>query len=67
MESGYLKLKEQIESTKFGVVLPADKQLYYWVGADNRIFALHPTHDNVYMRVAKTNIKERKPFSNLKK
>jgi hypothetical protein len=62
MEKGYLKLKTAIQSSKFGVVFPAKKQLYYFVDAEGRILVLHPTMDNVYIRAAKTNIAERKPW-----
>lgn len=60
METGTLKLKEPIESSKFGVVFPANKPLNYFVDAENRILVEHPAYKNVYMRAAKTNIRNRK-------
>lgn len=62
MEQGYLRLKKPIHSAKFGVVMPAEKQLYYFVDKEGRVLVLHPTLDNVYMRAAKANITERLPW-----
>lgn len=46
-----VRLKKEKTSSKFGVVFPANVDLNCFVDSENRIFAQHPKHSNIYMRV----------------
>jgi hypothetical protein len=52
---GTLKLKERVESAKFGVVFPANVELDCFVDDELRIFAYHPTMKNVCIRIGEMN------------
>lgn len=52
-----IQLKKPITSKKFNVVFPALTDLYCFTDVDKNIFAEHPKHKNVYIKVAKSNIK----------
>jgi exosome complex RNA-binding protein Csl4 len=54
---GTIVLNEQIESAKFGVVFPENKELKCFKDDCDRIFVQHPKHNSVYARVGKKNIK----------
>ena len=49
MES--IKLKKSKTSKKFGVVFPANVNLNYFTDSEKRMFAEHPNHSNIYIRV----------------
>lgn len=55
-----IRLKEPLESSKFGVVFPAHVDLNFFVDAMKRVFAQHPKHTSTYIRVAKKNIVKQK-------
>ena len=52
---GTLKLREQVTSAKFGVTFPANVELECWVDDEMRIFAYHPKHKNVCIRIGEMN------------
>lgn len=53
--NGTIKLREPIESKKFGVVFPANTELKCFVDHEMRIFAEHPKMPSVFTRVSEMN------------
>jgi hypothetical protein len=54
--NGTFKLKKPVTSKKFGVVLPANVELNGFIDKDLNIYAEHPKHSHVSMKVNKKNI-----------
>ena len=54
---GTIILNERIESAKFGVVFPENKELKCFKDDCDRIFAQHPKNESVYIQVGKKKIK----------
>jgi len=54
--NGTFKLRKQVTSKKFGVVFPADVELNGFVDKNLNIYAEHPKHSCVYIKVKKQNI-----------
>lgn len=52
---GTLKLRNEVTSAKFGVVFPANVELKCWVDDEMRIFAYHPKHENLCIRIGEMN------------
>ncbi len=61
MIQGYLILKTFVINQKYGVVLPENTNLFYFIDNENRYFAQHPEATNIYTRVAKRNIVKLNP------
>ena len=57
MTTGTIELKKPITSSKFGIIYPANTSLKVFVDSRKRIYAEHPTCNNVYMLVKEANIK----------
>jgi hypothetical protein len=53
---GTFKLKKSVTSKKFGVVFPANIELNGFVDNNLNIYAEHPKHTGVHIRVKKSNI-----------
>ena len=59
MKTGKVVLKQMATSAKFGVTYPADQPLNFFEDTDGRVTAQHPRMENVYMCIAKSNIKSK--------
>lgn len=54
--TGQLTLKKEVKSSKFGLILPAQVELFAFIDAQHRIYVQHPVHNSVSMLVKESNI-----------
>lgn len=64
---GTFKLRKPIVSKKFGVIYPANTTLNGFVDHEMRIFAEHPSNENLHIRVSELNIVDAKWKTDYKK
>ncbi len=66
MIHGFIVLKTPVINQKYGVVLPENTTLYYFVDDESRYFAQHPDATTIYTRVARRNIASYSPLNHKK-